>query len=302
MAMNLWIGVAASDGAYTLGEGPVWDAPRERLLWVDIARGNVHTGHFDGARIVEDTARHVDRTVGAVVCSASGHLLVAARAALAVIDDSLHMGTPLLPPSSRFNDGKCDPSGVFLVGSLFLDGSVRPDSEVLLRIEPDGTATTIDDDLTLSNGLGWSPDGTIFYSADTMAHRIYRRSYDPATGAVGERSVFLTVDGGVPDGLAIDADGNLWVAVWGAGEVRRFTPDGVQTGVVAVDAPNTSSVAFAGPDLDTLVITTAQWNADPGAHPLSGRIFTARVGVTGSPVAPWNGLWNWNSHHGTLMP
>ena len=291
--MDSWIAAVASDEAYALGEGPVWDAYRERLLWVDIAAGVVHIGHItSGDRIVAGAAYHVDRTVGAVVCSKDGRLLVAGRTGLAVVDPdgTITHGMPLLPPSSRFNDGKCDPSGAFLVGSLHLDGSVTPRSEVLLRIGPDGSATPLDTDLTLSNGLGWSPDGTVFYSTDTIARLIYRRAYDPATGAVGDREVFLRIDGGVPDGMAIDAGGDLWVAVWGAGEVRRYTPDGVQTGVVHVDAPHSSSAAFAGPDLDLLVITTARWDLGPdrlAAHPLSGRIFTARVGVTGLPVAAW---------------
>jgi sugar lactone lactonase YvrE len=259
---------------------------------VDSAAGNVHTGHLDGDRVVADAGLHVDRTVGAVVCSDDGRLLVAGRTALAEVglDGSISRGTPLLPPSSRFNDGKCDPAGAFLVGSLFLDGGAAPRSEVLLRIGPDGSATTLDDDLTLSNGLGWSPDGTVFYSTDTIARKVYRRPYDPATGAVGDREVFLHVDGGVPDGMAIDADGHLWVAVWGAGEVRRFTPDGVQTGVVKVDAPHSSSAAFAGPDRDLLVITSARWDLSDerlAANPLSGRIFTVRVGVAGLPVAAW---------------
>ncbi len=279
--------------AYTLGEGPVWDGRRGRLLWVDIPAGTVHTGHIaPGDRVVEDTAQHIDRTVGAVVCAEDGRLLVAGRTGLAVVDPdgSISRGTPLLPSSSRFNDGKCDPSGAFLVGSLHLDGAARPDSEVLLRIGANGSATTLDADLTLSNGLGWSPDGTVFYSTDTIAQVVYRRAYDPATGAVAQRSEFLRIDGGVPDGMAVDADGNLWIAVWGAGEVRRFTPDGVQTGVVKVDAPHSSSVAFAGPDLDLLVITTARWDLSPevlDAYPLSGRFFTVRVGAKGLPVASW---------------
>jgi sugar lactone lactonase YvrE len=205
-------------------------------------------------------------------------------------DGSLSRGTPLLPASSRFNDGKCDPSGAFLVGSLHLDGAARPDSEVLLRIGADGSPTTLDADLTLSNGLGWSPDGTVFYSTDTIARVVYRRAYEPSTGAVGERSVFLRIDGGVPDGMAIDTGGNLWIAVWGAGEVRRYTPDGVQTGVVKVDAPHSSSAAFAGPDLDLLVITSARWDLPPSTldvYPLSGRIFSVRVGAQGLPVASW---------------
>jgi sugar lactone lactonase YvrE len=284
-----WTASVASADAYTLGEGPLWDAARERVLWVDIAAGAVHTGHLVGERVAPDAVHHVDRTVGAVACSAAGDLLVAGRTSLAVVaaDGTITRGSSLLPSSSRFNDGKCDPAGTFLAGSLNL--AEAPGSEVLLRFGPAALAT-IDDDLTLSNGLGWSPDGTVFYSTDTLAGVVYRRSYDAVTGAVGEREVFLRIGGGVPDGMTVDAAGDLWVAVWGAGEVRRFTPDGEQTGVVYVDAPHSSSAAFIGPDLDLLLITTAQWDLLPDdlrRYPLSGRLFTARVGATGQPVAPW---------------
>jgi sugar lactone lactonase YvrE len=146
----------------------------------------------------------------------------------------------------------------------------------------------VDDDLTLSNGLGWSPDGGTFYSIDSLRGAVFARSYPS-----GERTVLLQFPDEVPDGMCVDTDGNLWIAIWGAGEVRSFTPTGELRGVVTVPAPHTTCPAFAGPGLDVLVITTATAELTPeqlSAYPLSGHLFTARVGATGLPATPWAGF------------
>jgi sugar lactone lactonase YvrE len=164
--------------------------------------------------------------------------------------------------------------------------------EVLVRWEDDGRLTTLDDDLTLSNGLAWSADGRLMYSVDTLRRVVFVRDYDATTGAVGERRVHLRIEDGFPDGIALDAADHLWIAVWGEGEVRRFTPDGVLTGRVVLPAPHTSSVAFAGDDLRTLVVTTAQAELPDErlrAFPDSGRLFTVRVDVPGLPLSGWSG-------------
>ncbi|WP_433790717.1 SMP-30/gluconolactonase/LRE family protein [Actinoplanes sp. CA-252034] len=274
----------ATDAGWFLGEGPVWDPARERLLWVDIMAGDVHEGRLDDDGGVERMRTwSFERSVGAVAVAADGDLLVAERETLTRVhaDGSRTRLARVLPEGSpsRLNDGAVDPSGRFLVGSL------GGDREVLVRFEGGG-CTTIDDDLTLSNGLAWSPAGDRFYSVDTLTRRVYVRDY-PA----GERSVLFTVDDGHPDGLCVDADGNLWLAVWGGGRVECRSPQGTLLAVVEVDAPHTSSVAFAGPGLDVLVITTATQDLSPGdlaAHPLSGRLFTARVGVTGLLPPYWD--------------
>ncbi|GIE82969.1 calcium-binding protein [Actinoplanes philippinensis] len=274
---------AATGSAHFLGEGPVWDPARQRLLWVDIMAGDVHEGRLAGGRIEPVRTWSFERSVGAVAVSAGGDLLVAERETLTRVhaDGSRAPLARVLPAGSpgRLNDGAVDPSGRFLVGSL---GTGR---EVLVRFEGGG-CTTIDDDLTLSNGLAWSPSGDRFYSVDTLTRTVYVRDY-PA----GDRSVLFTVEDGHPDGLCVDAAGNLWLAIWGGGRVECRTPAGELVAVVEVDAPHTSSVAFAGPDLDVLVITTATQDmsaADLAAHPLSGRLFTAHVGVTGLLPAYWD--------------
>jgi sugar lactone lactonase YvrE len=194
------------------------------------------------------------------------------------------------PKVSRLNDGACDPAGRFVVGSMALDA--RTGEECLYRLEVDRRVTVMDDDLTLSNGLAWSPDGGVMYSVDTIPGVIWARPYNPGTGEWGARSEVLRIAPAWPDGICVDTDGNLWVAVCRAGEVRCYTPGGERLATVSVPAPQTTSVAFVGPERDTLLITTGTFGlsaAQLDEHPLSGRLFTAHVGAVGLPVAPWSG-------------
>ncbi len=277
----------AGAGVYRLGEGPVWDPDRERLLWVDILSGLVLAGRLDtGAGTVTVTETwSFDDLACAVAVSAGGDLLIAERAALTVIraGGTRHAPAHLpLPPVSRLNDGAVDPQGRFLVGSMATDD--RRGSEMLVRIDGD-RSTVLDDDLTLSNGLAWSPAGDRFYNIDSVPGVIYGRDYPD-----GPRRQLFHVTDGLPDGLCVDAAGNLWIAIWGRGRVECRTPDGELLTTVEVDAPHPTSVAFAGPGLDVLVITTATEELSPAQlarHPDSGRLFTARVGVTGLRTPYW---------------
>ena len=283
-----------SAAAYELAEGPFWDAERERLLWVDIAGGTVIAGRLR-ADSVEVIAEHrFPSTVAAVVPTADDGLLVALRDGLASITAGgvARTGRRVLPDgdNSRFNDGACDPYGRFLVGSMSLDD--REGGERLYRLDRDGTLEVVDDGLTLSNGLGWSPDGRTLYHVDSAPGIVWSRSYDVGTGAMGPRQQLLRIDDGTPDGMCVDTDGNLWIAVYGAGEVRCFTAGGEQVATVEVAAPHTTSVAFVGSALDRLLITSAREGlsaAELDAHPLSGHLFLADVGAHGSPAASWAG-------------
>jgi sugar lactone lactonase YvrE len=287
--------VGATDEVFQLAEGPVWDPARQRLLWVDILGGAVLAGALDGDRIQVLGGHRFECMVGAVAVAQDGTLLVAAQERLVVVgtDGSREDGPRVVPAGEprRLNDGGPDPAGRFVVGTLALDGD--SDREVLVRLEADGSLTELDGDLTLSNGLAWSADGRRMYSVDTLRRTVFVRDYDPATGAVGERRVHLRLAEGSPDGIALDAEEHLWIAVHGLGEVRRVAPDGTVVDRLAVPAPHTTSVAFAGEDLRTLVVTTAYGELaedERRAHPDSGRLFTARVDVPGLPVPPWAGL------------
>ena len=283
----------ASSTAYELGESPVWDAARQRILWVDINEGKVFTGSLVGRSIIEESVLVVDETVGSVVPGANGDILVAGRHSLHRLspdgDQSRLLRVISGDKRSRLNDGGCDPAGRFLVGSV--GQAERKASECLYRWDGHETVTVLDDGLTISNGLVWSADGTVMYSVDSIPGIVFKRSYDATTGACGEREEWLRFADGLPDGACLDVHGNLWVAAWGTGQIRCFQPDGAQIATVDVDAPLTTSVAFVGVDRDLLLITTARdelTQEQLAAHPDSGRLFIADVGVAGQPPYLWN--------------
>lgn len=281
---------------HELAEGPVWDPARSRLLWVDIQAAAVLAGELHDGQVRRTAEHRFEGTVGAVVPAADGRLLVAGHQELLVTDaDAVIRGRVRVVPAevdSRLNDGGCDPAGRFLIGTMALDD--RTGEERLSRLEDDGSLTELDADLTVSNGLAWSPDGTRLYSVDSAPGVVWVRGYDAATGAVGDRRRLLAIDAGTPDGMCTDVVGNLWIALFGAGQVRCYAPDGDHLATVHLDAPDPTSVAFVGPDLDRLLITTAQHelsDEERAAHPDAGRLFLVDVGVRGRPVPLWNGAW-----------
>lgn len=284
----------ASAASYELAEGPFWDADRERVLWVDIAGGTVLCGRLAGDRVEVDDEHHFPSTVGAAVPTADDGLLVALRGSLATVaaDGTVRSGERVLPEGvdSRFNDGACDPAGRFLVGSMSLDDRER--TERLYRLDDSAGVEVVDEGLTLSNGLGWSPDGRTLYHVDSAQGTVWARSYDAGTGAMGPRRRHLRVDDATPDGLCVDTDGNLWIAVYGAGQVRCFDPSGDVVATVEVAAPHTTSAAFVGRALDRLLITSAREGlsaAELDDHPHSGHLFLAEVHAHGVPTTAWAG-------------
>ncbi len=283
----------AGEETYRLGEGPRWDAAAGRLLWVDIHAGAVHRGRLDDRGLVEVTSRTVlGEQVGAALPREDGGLVLAGQEHVLLLDadGAVTRGVRVVPAGSgrRCNDAATDPAGRLLVGTLSLaGGSTR---EVLVRLEADGSLTTLDDDLGQANGIAWSVDGRRLFSVDTTRHTVLVRDHDPATGATGPRRAHLVLDDLLPDGITVDADDHLWVALFGAGQVRRYAPDGTLADVVRVPAPNTTSMALAGDDLRTLVVTTAAAELDDEQrqeHPLSGRLFSTRVDTPGLPATPW---------------
>lgn len=294
--MTIFRANPASDEKFCLSESPVWDALRERVLWVDIDQGEVFEGILIG-ELVKTTKRHsFGGTVGAVVAAKDGRLLVAGHEELVVVSltDERTKGPRVVPlgTKSRTNDGAVDPAGRFIIGTLSLGQDEG--EERLVRVEDDGQITLIDTDLGLSNGIAWSSDGTRFYSVDSLPGIVWVRDYDAVTGWIGQRHELLRILDGSPDGLCIDTNGNLWIAIWGAGEVRSYSSGGQHLDTVRVDAPHTSSVAFVGPDRDLLLITTAQADLTPEQcelFPNSGRLFTARVGAVGVPTTFWSAAW-----------
>ena len=293
--MKRYDAVPCSVESYRLAEGPVWDADAGTIIWVDILGGLVLEGRLTDGVLTESARHSFDGMVGAAVPAADGSLLVAAQERMVIVapDGARRDGTRIVESGvqSRTNDGGTDPSGRFLIGTLALDD--RSGAERLVRIEHDGGVTVIDDDLVLSNGLAWSPDGSKLYSVDTGRNVIWERDYPPGPEPPGPRRRYLSVEPGHPDGICMDTDGNLWVAIWGGGEVRCYAPGGEILAKVHVPAPHTSSAAFVGDSLDTLLITTARKDLSPEQleeFPDSGRLFTARVEATGLPTVPWAGI------------
>jgi sugar lactone lactonase YvrE len=228
-----------------------------------------------------------------VVVAEDGSILVAETDVMTAIapDGTRTSGSPIsdLEPGDRFNDGICDARGRFLAGTCSFRG-VRH-SQHLLQIGQGSTAV-LDDDLGLSNGLAFSPDGATLYSVDSVPGRLWRRDYDQETGSTGSRELLLDLPDCTPDGLAVDVEGRLWLAIWGHGEVRCYSVNGDLLDTISVPAPHTSSVGFVGADLDRLLITTAReelTDAQLDEFPLSGSLFLAEPGTRGLPTYPWSG-------------
>jgi sugar lactone lactonase YvrE len=262
--------------AATLGEGPCWDSSSGSLYWVDITAGRVHRLDGDGAFRSWD----VGQAVGAVVVRSSGGLVLAARDGFLSLDPETGVVAPFvtldLPEGCRMNDGACDQAGRFFAGSMADDEA--PDRGTLYRLDPDHSVAEVIPRVTISNGIGWSPDGSRMYYVDSPTRRVDVLDYDPATGTIAGRRPFAVIDPGdaIPDGLAVDAEGCVWVALWDGGAVLRFGPDGRLKQTLELPTPRVTSCAFGGQDLETLYITTA---AGPGSS--GGELFRLQAGVTG---------------------
>ena len=194
-------------------------------------------------------------------------------------------------PDHRYNDAKCDPRGRLVVGTL--DPAGRPNRGSLWRVDPDGASTRLDTGFTVANGLAFSPDGRTLWFADSGHRAIYAYDYDVARGSVSNRRRFVAfADDVKPDGLAADADGGLWVAVWDGWRIERYTSDGRLAKTIRLPVPRPTSLAFGGDDLATLFVTSARARLDPESlesAPLSGALFAVDAGVRGLAVAPFGG-------------
>jgi sugar lactone lactonase YvrE len=271
--------------ACTLGEGPVWDARDQSLYWVDIPESRVHRMAADGSLSSWDTGQ----PVGTVVPRASGGLAVAVRDGFMALDPASGALTTLAEvekdrPGNRMNDGACDRAGRFFAGTMASDES--PEAGALYRLDPDLSVTSLLTGVGISNGIGWSPDERLMYYVDSQVHRVDVFDYDPVTGQIGGRRPFKAVGEGdvVPDGLTVDADGGVWVAVWEGYALLHHDPAGQLIETVDLPAARVTSCVFGGPDLDRLYITTA---SGPGES--AGALFVCEPGVTGQPSHPFRG-------------
>ncbi len=271
-----------------LGEGPVWDAARSELVWVDIERGLVHRLTPGGGERSVD----VGQPVGCAVPRAGGGLALALRDGFALLPaggGEARVVTPVEQqrPDTRMNDGGCDCRGRFWAGTMSLVGDTR--TAALYRLDPDLTVTRMLPGVSISNGLAWSPDGRSMYHVDTPRRRIDVYEFDAVAGTIGGRRAAIPVapEHGRPDGLTVDAEGGVWVALWGGGAVQRFSPEGRLDAHLELPASQVTSCCFGGPDLATLYITSAARRAEH--EPLAGSLFACRPGVRGLPATPFAG-------------
>jgi sugar lactone lactonase YvrE len=276
-----WQAELVLDARANLGEGPLWDARSGELLWVDIMVGIVH--RFDLASGV-DRAFDVGQPVGAVVPRASGGYAFALRDGFAVGDAG---GVTVVAPIEtdrldvRMNDGACDSRGRFWAGTMQLEN--ERGAGALFRLDATGAAETMLTGVTVSNGIAWSPDDATMYYVDTTTRGIDSFDFDVDTGTIAGRRRLATIEksAGHPDGLIVDAEGCLWVALWEGWAVRRYAPDGTLLGIVEIPAARVTKPAFGGDALDELYVTTASPDERDDAQPHAGGIFRARPGVRG---------------------
>ena len=284
-------GSAATEDRFELAEGILWDDRAGLVRWVDIWAGRVLSGRLEDGRIVDIASLELGQTAGAVALAVDGGLLVAAARGLATVspEGAISFGPDLLGSRTdrRLNDGTVDPQGRFVVGSLSLGAETGDD--VLLRVSADGVVETLREDVRLSNGIAFSPDGGTIYHVDTYAGTVSRHSY--GVGAFDRDEPWIVVLDDLPsypDGLTVSTDGDLWVAQFGGGSVRRHAPTGELIDVVTIDAGQATCPAFVGPDLDILAITSGHEALENWSDG-SGAIFLADVGATGLPSGRWPG-------------
>jgi sugar lactone lactonase YvrE len=270
-----------------LGECPVWDPERALLAWVDVYNHRVH--QFDPAK-GRDRYFDTGEVVAAVALTDGNRLLLALRDRLALLDPQTGELQPLCRidlghPDTRLNDGMCDAQGRFWVGSI----STHPGEAALYRYDSDGSLRVMETGLTISNGLGWSPDGGTFYLTDSPTGKIYAYRFDPASGSIDERRVLvdLSRESVEPDGLTIDEAGHLWSALWNGWSIVCFDADGRELERKKLPVQRPTSLTFGGDALADLYVTSASVGlsqAEVQRGVWAGDLFRISTDVAGLPT------------------
>lgn len=268
------------------GEGPVWSERWGGLRWVDMLAGDI---------LGLEPGGDVERTsVGAVAAAlrprSGGGAVIGVERGFALEDGDgaiATLGELWTDAGVRMNDGACDPDGRFYCGSMAYDK--RPGAGALYRLDPDRSTHVVLESVTVSNGLDWSPDGARAYYNDTDTHRTDVFDYATDTGLTDRRPFARHGAELLPDGLTVDAEGGIWVAMNGAGAVHRYGAEGTLEAVVELPVAQVTACAFGGPGLATLFVTTSRENLPPNAEPPAGSLFAAEPGVKGVPVREFAG-------------
>jgi len=273
------------------GESPVWDEATQTLYWTDNAGRLFHAFSYKSGqhRLLKSGFQ-----INGFRLNKPGGFLVANDAGACIWSTNGHFKLPIAGPEGmhRLNDCVADVCGRVLSGSVHYTPGGQYQLGALFRIDTDGRAVQIDEGFHLANGLAFSPDGATLYFADTVARRIYAYDYDVNSGNVKRRRVLIQVptSEGLPDGLVVDAEGFLWSAQWFGSQIVRYDPDGFVERRVSVPAKQVTCIAFGGPDLDQLYITTASQfeempelpvRREPNEGVYGGPVYRMRPGVQG---------------------
>jgi sugar lactone lactonase YvrE len=276
-----------------LAEGPVWLEDRQELLWVDITRGLVQSWCPRRERTI---ATRFQGETSAVVPCAGGGLIVAVDHELVLLEADV--GDSAIPtktlvsvetnlPDNRFNDCRCDPQGRLWAGTM--SKAREPHTAGLYRLSANREIELVVGDTTLSNGLAWSPDGQSMYFIDSTTQRIDVFDFDGGDGSLANRRCLAEIAAadGMPDGMTVDAEGGIWVCLFGGGALRRYSPDGRLDEHIALPVPHPTCPAFGGEDLSTIFLTTTRHRLtrqELADMPDAGSVFALRPGVAGLPA------------------
>lgn len=269
-----------------LGESVVWDERLQMLRWVNIHQGEVWSWHTGTG---QQTTVTLGQRVGAIAMRETGDLVVALSSGFCFLDNDGRM-EPIVEverdlPTTRLNDGRADPAGRFVCGGMN-EGSPQTPISAVYALGPDRSLSSLFGGVACSNSTCWSPDGKTMYFTDMPSREIVAFDYDLSSGTVSNKRVFADLKGepGLADGSTVDADGYLWNAQWGGGKLVRYAPDGSVDREISLPVTNPTCLAFGGPELDILFITSAWFGLGPESHalePSAGGIFAFKPGVRG---------------------
>jgi sugar lactone lactonase YvrE len=275
---------AISEVTSDLGEGPIWSADTNSVTWTDITQNTFHTADIDTGKTM---SFGVPSMVGAIAHSKDGGYIAATQKGFARIgvDGKYSPLHSFLPDDMRMNDGKVDPSGRFWAGSMAL--SFEKGRGSLYVLEKDNSYRSILDDITLSNGMGWSPDAQYFYYIDSVPGVLKRFDYDLHTGQICNPKDLITFDSssGIPDGMSMSSDGKIVIALWDGRRIEIYEPSGEKVSEITLGVSRPTSCTFAGPNRDILIVSTASQGIDRADEPLAGKILAVTgTGLSGLPT------------------
>lgn len=275
---------AISEVVSDLGEGPIWTPETNSVTWTDITQNTFHTANIDTGKT---ESFGVPSMIGAIAHTKDGHYIAATQKGFARIsvDGQYSPLHSFLQDDMRMNDGKVDPAGRFWAGSLAL--SFEKDRGSLYVLEKDNSYQKVLDNITLSNGMGWSPDAQYFYYIDSIPGVLKRFEYDSYKGQISNPKNLITFDAssGVPDGMSVSSDGKIVVALWDGGRIEIYEPTGAKVSEIKLGVSRPTCCTFAGPNQDILIVSTASQGIDRADEPLAGKILAVTgTGLSGLPT------------------